>query len=80
MDDARESVIRACVGEREVMNDPLKTFGGYGVVRIRDVRKLLRYICESGFERNLAINPVSIALGVREALARYMGWEVDHHE
>ena len=33
--------IRAYIGEGELTNDPLKTFGGYGVVRIPNFQKLL---------------------------------------
>lgn len=72
--------IRAYVGEGELTGDPLKTFGGYGVVKIRDFQKLLRYICENGFEHHVAINPARIAAGVQEALGKYLGWDVYRHE
>ena len=77
-DDAAGQV-RAYVGEGELTNDPLKTFGGYGVVRIREFQKLLRHICEHGFEHHVAINPSRIAAGVKEALTKYLGWDVYHH-
>jgi L-fucose isomerase-like protein len=69
----------AYVGEGEVTEDPLETFGGYGVVRIPNFQKLLRHICEHGFEHHVAVNPSTIANGVREALGKYLGWEVYHH-
>jgi L-fucose isomerase-like protein len=72
--------VRAYVGEGELTDDPLKTFGGYGVVRIPAFQKLLRYICESGFEHHVAINPTRVAAGVREALGKYLGWDVYLHE
>jgi L-fucose isomerase-like protein len=71
--------MRAYVGEGELTNDPLKTFGGYGVVKIREFQKLLRYICENGFEHHVAINPTRVAVGVREALSKYLGWDVYWH-
>jgi L-fucose isomerase-like protein len=71
--------IRAYIGEGELTDDPLKTFGGYGVVKIREFQKLLRYICENGFEHHVAINPTRVAAGVKEALSKYLGWEVYHH-
>jgi L-fucose isomerase-like protein len=71
--------ILAYVGEGELTNDPLKTFGGYGVVKIPDFQKLLRYICENGFEHHVAINPTRVAAGVNEALSKYLGWEVYRH-
>jgi L-fucose isomerase-like protein len=72
--------IRAYVGEGEFTSDPLETFGGYGVVRIPNFQKLLRYICENGFEHHVAINPTRIGLGVKEALGKYLGWEVYLHD
>jgi L-fucose isomerase-like protein len=77
-DDAAGKV-RAYIGEGELTNDPLKTFGGYGVVKIPDFQKLLRYICENGFEHHVAINPTRVAVGVKEALSKYLGWDVYHH-
>ena len=72
--------IRAYLGEGELTNDPLKTFGGYGVVRIPNFQKLLTYICENGFEHHVAINPTQVANGVQEALSKYLGWEVYRHQ
>jgi len=72
-------VIRAYVGEAEVTDDPLETFGGYGVVRIPEFQKLLAFICENGFEHHVAVNPTHIAAGVKEALEKYLGWDVYMH-
>ena len=69
----------AYLGEGDLTNDPLKTFGGYGVVRIPNLQKLLRYICENGFEHHVAINPSQCAPAVYEALTKYMGWDVYYH-
>ena len=71
--------VRAYLGEGELTNDPLKTFGGFGVVRIPRFQQLLRYICENGFEHHVAINPAHIANGVKAALGNYLGWDVYHH-
>ena len=78
-DDLRGKVC-AYIGEGELTDDPLKTFGGYGVVKVRDFQKLLRYICENGFEHHVAVNPTRIAAGTQEALSKYLGWEVYRHE
>ncbi len=48
--------IRGYVGEGEFTDDPLNTFGGAGVVEIPKLQKLLRYICENGFEHHVAAN------------------------
>jgi L-fucose isomerase-like protein len=72
--------IRAYIGEGELTKDPLKTFGGYGVCKIPNFQKLLRYICENGFEHHVAVNPTRIAPGVAEALSKYLGWDVYVHQ
>lgn len=71
--------ICAYVGEGELTSDPLKTFGGYGVVRIPNLQGLLRHICEKGYEHHVAVNLSQTAAAVDEALAKYMGWDVYHH-
>ena len=40
--------MRGYVGEGKFTDDPLKTFGGAGVVEIPQMQKLLHYICENG--------------------------------
>jgi L-fucose isomerase-like protein len=70
----------AYLGEGELTNDPLKTFGGYGVVHIPNLQGLLRHICENGFEHHVAINLSQTAAAVNEALSKYMGWDVYYHD
>ncbi len=71
--------ILAYLGEGELTNDPLDTFGGYGVARIPNLQGLLRHICENGYEHHTAINLSQVAGAVNEALGKYMGWSVYHH-
>ncbi|HID87443.1 MAG TPA: fucose isomerase [Anaerolineae bacterium] len=72
-------VIRAYVGEGELTDDPLETFGGFGVVHIPDFQALLHHICENGYEHHVAINLSQVASAVNEALGRYLGWDVYYH-
>jgi L-fucose isomerase-like protein len=72
--------ITGYVGEGEFTSDPLETFGGAGVVRIPAMQKLLRYICENGFEHHVAANFSSVADIVHEAATRYLGWDVHFHK
>ena len=76
----RAGTIDGYVGQGEFTDDPLETFGGAGVVRIPNLQKLLRYICERGFEHHVAANMSSVASAVREATSRYLGWNVHYHE
>jgi len=47
--------IRAYVGEGELTKDPLSTFGGYGVVEIKNFQTLLHYICGSELWQKLIL-------------------------
>jgi L-fucose isomerase-like protein len=69
----------AYLGEGELTDDPLSTFGGYGVVCIPNFQKLLHYICENGFEHHVAINLSRVGPAVNEALTKYLGWNVYYH-
>jgi L-fucose isomerase-like protein len=77
--DDLHGVIRAYLGEGELTDDPVETFGGYGVVHIPDFQGLLHHICENGFEHHVAINLSQTATAVNEALGKYMGWDVYYH-
>jgi L-fucose isomerase-like protein len=75
----RAGKISGYVGQGEFTDDPLETFGGAGVVRIPHLQKLLRYICENGFEHHVAANFSTVASAVHEATTRYLGWDVHTH-
>jgi len=76
----RKGEICGYVGEGAFTDDPLDTFGGAGVVRIPHLQRLLRFICENGFEHHVAANLSSVAPAVREATGNYLGWNVAAHE
>lgn len=72
-------VIRGYVGEGRFTDDPLETFGGAGAVEIPQMQKLLRYICENGFEHHVAANLATVAGVVHEVATRYMVWDTYWH-
>jgi L-fucose isomerase-like protein len=78
-DDLNGRII-SYVGEGDITNDPLKTFGGVGVVQVPNLQKLLRYICDNGYEHHVAMNLSQTASVVKEAFSNYLGWEVYHHQ
>ncbi|UCD38454.1 MAG: L-fucose/L-arabinose isomerase family protein [Fidelibacterota bacterium] len=71
--------ISAYVGQGELTDDPLETFGGFGVAQIPDLQALLKHICEYGFEHHVAINHSRCSAVLAESFSRYLGWEVYHH-
>jgi L-fucose isomerase-like protein len=72
--------IQTYIGEANLTDDPLNTFGGYGVVAIPNFQKLLSYICENGFEHHVAINPSLVAPALYEAFTKYLGWNTYYHQ
>jgi len=71
--------IVAYAGEGEFTNDPVQTFGGYGVVRVPRFQALLAYICEQGYEHHVTINQARVAGAIHEAFNKYLGWPTHLH-
>jgi L-fucose isomerase-like protein len=78
--DDTSGKMRGYVGEGRFTDDPLNTFGGAGVVEIPKMQKLLRYICENGFEHHVAANLSSVGSPVHEAATRYLNWDMYWHD
>lgn len=77
-DDAK-GIIKAYVGEGELTNDELRTFGNRAVARIPDLQGLMKYVCKNGFEHHVVMNASKTAGILKEAFENYMGWEVYEH-
>jgi L-fucose isomerase-like protein len=78
--DDLEGKLRSYCGEGEITADKLQSFGGYGVVRIAGLQKLLQHVCRHGYEHHVAVNRSHYGCAVADALANYKGWEVYHHQ
>ncbi|MDX2109455.1 MAG: L-fucose/L-arabinose isomerase family protein [Verrucomicrobiota bacterium] len=66
--------ISCYVGEGQFTADKLNTFGGYGVIEVPQLQKLLNWCCRNGFEHHVAVNRGHYARGISDAF-RYLGWE-----
>ncbi|MCC6697523.1 MAG: L-fucose/L-arabinose isomerase family protein [Candidatus Hydrogenedentes bacterium] len=75
-----EGRIAAYVGEGRFTDDPIDTFGGFGVAEVPDLQGLLQFICQNGYEHHVAANHSQAARAVYEALEVYMGWDVYWHQ
>jgi L-fucose isomerase-like protein len=78
--DDSAGVIRAYIGQGELTDDQLKTFGNRAVARVPKLQKLMRHVCQQGFEHHVVMNASHTAAIIHEAFERYLGWEVYHHE
>jgi L-fucose isomerase-like protein len=77
--DDLSGTISSYVGEGRFTDDKLETFGGYGVIEIADFQRLLRMICERGFEHHVAATCATVGAAVHDALKTYLAWDVYHH-
>lgn len=77
--DDPKGILKAYIGEGELTNDPLSTFGNRAVAQIPDLQKLMKYVCRNGFEHHVVMNASKTADILEEALQNYMGWEVYKH-
>ena len=50
------------------------------MVKIPHLQKLLRYICENGFEHHVPANFATVASAVPEATTRYLVWDLRWHK
>ena len=74
-----EGKIRSYLTEGEYTDDELETFGGYGVAKIDNLQKLMRYVAENGFEHHLAVTRDTVGDSIAEALNKYLDWDVYFH-
>jgi L-fucose isomerase-like protein len=77
--DDTSGVIRAYVGEGAFTNDELDTFGTRAVVEVPNLQKLMRHICENGFEHHVVMTRSHTASILSEAFGRYLRWETYEH-
>jgi len=77
--DDLNGCLRAYVGEGQVTEDELNTFGARGVVHIPRMQDLSQFICNNGFEHHVAINLSNVATIFNEAISNYFGTKTYWH-
>ena len=74
-----DGCIRAYVGEGELTDDELNTFGTRAVAHVPELQRLLRHICENGFEHHVVMTRSKSAGALVEAFGNYLGWDTYEH-
>lgn len=74
-----EGKIRTYVGEGELTNDKLETFGNRAVAHVPHLQSVLRHVCQQGFEHHVVMTQSKSAGILAEAFGNYLGWEVKQH-
>lgn len=77
--DDSQGIIKAYVGEGELTNDALNTFGNRAVAQIGNLQGLMQYVCRNGFEHHVVMNASKTAGILKEAFENYLGWQVYQH-
>jgi L-fucose isomerase-like protein len=74
-----DGCIRAYVGEGELTDDELNTFGTRAVAHVPQLQRLLRYVCQQGFEHHVVMTQSKSAAALAEAFGNYLGWDTHVH-
>jgi L-fucose isomerase-like protein len=77
--DDCKGVIKAYVGEGELTNDALNTFGNRAVAQINNLQGLMNHVCRNGFEHHVVMNASKTAGILKESFENYLGWETYVH-
>ncbi|MEJ2294685.1 MAG: L-fucose/L-arabinose isomerase family protein [Candidatus Lokiarchaeota archaeon] len=68
--------IKGLLVEGNYTDDPLETFGGYGVIEIKNLQAILKTLCREGFAHHVAASLSKVTEIVNEALTTYLGWNI----
>lgn len=77
--DDGKGFVKGYLGEGEFTADPFAMDGGIAVCKIEDVRGLMRHVTREGFEHHVAMARGLSARVLREAIERYLGWNLYTH-
>jgi L-fucose isomerase-like protein len=77
--DDRRGMIKAYLGEGRFTDDPFEMDGGIAVCAIPRLRDLMAYMCQNGFEHHVAMARTHCAEVLREAVTKYLGWDLRYH-
>ena len=68
--------IKGILTEGNFTEDPLNTFGGFGIIEVSNLQELLKIICEEGFAHHVAASLNEVGDIVYEALSKYLGYNI----
>ena len=77
--DDRTGTIKTYVGEGAFTDDPFGMDGGIAVAEVTDLRRLMGFVTQQGFEHHVAMVRGHHARAVEEAVTRYLQWPIYHH-
>jgi L-fucose isomerase-like protein len=78
--DDSKGQIKGYLGQGQFTDDPFEMDGGIAVCNVSRIRELLAYLCQNGFEHHVAMTRSHCAEVLREAISKYMKWDLYCHE
>ena len=72
--------LKGILAEGKYTDDPLETYGGFGVVEVANLQDLLKKLCKEGFAHHVAATLDSVGDIIHEALVNYLGLDVIYHK
>jgi L-fucose isomerase-like protein len=77
--DDRAGTLKTYLGQGAFTDDPFPMDGGIAVTHVQNLRKLMRFVTQNGFEHHVAMVRGHHADVVAEAVTRYLKWPMYHH-
>lgn len=77
--DDRMGSLKCYLGQGSFTEHPFPMDGGIAVCHVPELRQLLRFVSQNGFEHHVAMVRGHHADVVEEAVSRYLRWPIYHH-
>lgn len=77
--DDPKGIMKAYIGEGELTDDDLQTFGNRAVAKVPNLQDLMHHVCKNGYEHHVVMNASYTSKALKEAFENYMGWDVYLH-
>ena len=68
--------IKGYLGEGEFTDDFFDMDGGIAVCKVDNLREILAYICQNGFEHHIAMTRSYCAKIIKESVTKYLKWDI----
>jgi L-fucose isomerase-like protein len=68
--------IKALLVKGNYTEDPLDTFGGFGVIEVPNLQNVLKTLCKEGFAHHIAASLNRVSDVIYEALSNYLGYNI----
>jgi len=77
--DDPKGIIKSYLGKGQFTDEPYGMDGGIAVSQVKDLQKLLKYICKNGYEHHVAMVRGDVSSILEEAVGNYLGWDLYKH-